>query len=73
MVLRELKNHPHRIIYMGLGDETELLLTNQKGDKKEVQANQFPIADRTSNGSFVLDEKSGGTIVSVVELPNKLL
>ena len=73
MVLRELKNHPHRIIYMGLGDETELLLTNQKGDKKEVQANQFPIADRTSNGSFVLDEKSGGTIVSVDELPNKLL
>lgn len=73
MVFRELKNNPHRIVYMGVSDESELVVMNQKGEVKEFIATQFPIGDRTSNGSFVMDEKTGGTIVSVYKKVPTLL
>lgn len=56
MILRELKKNPHRIIYMGDGQEKTLLLTNEKGQQVEIESNQYPISDRTSNGSFAIDE-----------------
>lgn len=73
MVFRELKNNPHRIVYMGVSDESELVVMNQKGEVKEFIATQFPIGDRTSNGSFIMDEKTGGTIVSVYKKVPTLL
>ncbi|MFD2729089.1 DNA topoisomerase IV subunit A [Enterococcus camelliae] len=73
MVFRELKNNPHRIVYMGVSDESELVVMNQKGEVKKFIATQFPIGDRTSNGSFVMDEKTGGTIVSVYKKVPTLL
>lgn len=68
MVLRELKKNPHRVLYMGPGEDRMLLLQNQKGQLREVATNQVPIGERTSNGSFVLDEKEGGTVISVHEI-----
>lgn len=65
MVLRELKNNPHRVVYMGEGDNRTLLVQNQKGQTVEVASDDYPISDRTSNGSFALDEKTGGTVISV--------
>lgn len=68
MVLRELKKNPHRVVYMGLGDSRHLILQNQKGQQFEVESNTYPIGERTSNGSFAVDETVGGTIISVQEL-----
>ena len=65
MVLRELKKNPHRVVYMGSGENQQLLVTNQKGQPFEVITNQIPINDRTSNGSFIMDEKTGGQIYEV--------
>lgn len=67
MILRELKKNPHRIIYMGDGQEKTLLLTNEKGQQVEIESNQYPISDRTSNGSFAIDEKQGGKVLEVKE------
>ncbi|MFB8624590.1 DNA topoisomerase IV subunit A [Enterococcus casseliflavus] len=65
MVLRELKKNPHRVVYMGNGENQQLLVTNQKGQAFEVITNQIPINDRISNGSFIMDEKTGGQIYEV--------
>ncbi|MDU5813805.1 MAG: DNA topoisomerase IV subunit A [Enterococcus casseliflavus] len=65
MVLRELKKNPHRVVYMGSGENQQLLVTNQKGQSFEVITNQIPINNRTSNGSFIMDEKTGGQIYEV--------
>ncbi|MDT2972764.1 DNA topoisomerase IV subunit A [Enterococcus casseliflavus] len=65
MVLRELKKNPHRVVYMGSGENQQLLVTNQKGQSFEVITNQIPINDRTSNGSFIMDEKTGVQIYEV--------
>lgn len=65
MVLRELKKNPHRVVYMGSGENQQLLVTNQKGQSFEMITNQIPINDRTSNGSFIMDEKTGGQIYEV--------
>lgn len=62
MLLRELKNNPHRIVYMSNGEEGEFLLENEKGDQVTIQAKDYPVADRTSNGSFAMDEKQGGKV-----------
>ncbi|KAF1304777.1 DNA topoisomerase IV subunit A [Enterococcus sp. JM9B] len=68
MILRELKKNPHRIAYIGPGDQRQLILQNQKGQQVEIQSNDYPISDRTSNGSFAMDEKQGGTILHVQEV-----
>ncbi|WP_078807544.1 DNA topoisomerase IV subunit A [Pilibacter termitis] len=57
MVLRELKNNPHRIVYMNSSNATPLLITTAKGTVIEVDENNYPIGERTSNGSFAIDEK----------------
>ncbi|MDN6639552.1 MAG: DNA topoisomerase IV subunit A [Tetragenococcus sp.] len=67
MILRELKKSPHRIVYMGDGQEKILILTNEKGQEVEIQTNHYPINDRTSNGSFALEEKQGGKVIDVHE------
>lgn len=66
MVLRELKNNPHRIIYMNQSDKFEAL--NVYTDKEKeftVIEKSIPIGERTSNGSFFLDEKVDGKVRSV--------
>lgn len=73
MVLRELKKNPHRVLYMGSGENRILVLQNQKGQVREVVTNQVPIGERTSNGSFIMDEKEGGTVIRVHEINDPAL
>ncbi|MDR1473536.1 MAG: DNA topoisomerase IV subunit A [Lactobacillales bacterium] len=57
MILRELKSNPHRVIYMGQSTAAKLLLTTDKGKEIKIVQEDYPIGERTSNGSFVIDEK----------------
>ena len=44
MVLRELKKNPHRIVYMGSG-ENQSYFDYSKGQMIEIETNQIPIND----------------------------
>ncbi len=68
-VLRELKKNPHRIVYMSEGKSKEITIINQKGQQLVIDPTDYPIGDRTSNGSFAVDEKSGGEVIEVVDSP----
>ena len=68
-VMRELKKNPHRIIYMSEGRSKEIILMNQKGQQITIDPTDFPIGDRTSNGSFAMDEKKGGEVIEVIDAP----
>ncbi|GGC81419.1 DNA topoisomerase IV subunit A [Enterococcus wangshanyuanii] len=76
MVLRELKKNPHRVSFMSESSSLELLVTTQSGKQYTIDSQTYPINDRTSNGSFILDEKQDGEILEVhemhtAELPEK--
>lgn len=68
MVLRELKKHPHRVIFMSESSPLELLVTTQNGKQYTIDSEKYPINDRTSNGSFMLEEKQDGEILEVHEM-----
>ena len=68
-VLRELKKQPHRVIYMSEGHAKTMTLINQKGQELPIDPTDYPIGDRTSNGSFVLDEKKDGEVQMVIDSP----
>lgn len=68
-VLRELKKQPHRVIYMSEGHAKTMTLINQKGQELPIDPTDYPIGDRTSNGSFILDEKKGGEVQMVIDSP----
>lgn len=68
-VLRELKKQPHRVIYMSEGHAKTMTLINQKGQELSIDPTDYTIGDRTSNGSFVLDEKKGGEVQMVIDSP----
>lgn len=72
-VLRELKKHPHRVIYMSEGNAKERTLVNQKGQELVINPTDYPIGDRTSNGSFVLDEKKGGEVIQVIDTADMII
>ncbi len=42
---------------MSEGRSKEITLMNQKGQQITIDPTDFPIGDRTSNGSFAMDEK----------------
>lgn len=66
-VLRELKANPHRVVYMAEASEGELTLISQKGTAVDVALKAVPIGERTSNGSFYMDEKTNGYILTVTK------
>ncbi|WP_297820053.1 DNA topoisomerase IV subunit A [uncultured Lactobacillus sp.] len=62
LVLRELKTKPHRIeALVEYGQNHELLLTTSSDRHITIKSNEFPLGDRYSNGSFVLDPTTDGT------------
>ncbi|MEI5992530.1 DNA topoisomerase IV subunit A [Enterococcus sp. 4G2_DIV0659] len=73
MVLRELKKNPHRVIFMSESSSLELLVTTQSGHQYTIDSKKYPINDRTSNGSFMLDEKEDGEILEVHEMHTAVL
>ena len=68
MVLKELKKAPHRIQFMAESNGIELLVTTNNGANLLIDSQKYPINERTSNGSFMIDEKQEGGILSVHQL-----
>ncbi len=64
MILRELKKNPHRAFSVFENTEAEetLSVTTEKGAVYTLNPTDFPISDRTSNGSFLIDEKNDGAV-----------
>ncbi|KEZ54371.1 DNA topoisomerase IV subunit A [Metabacillus indicus] len=66
IMLRELKNNPHRVVGMHLVDpSSKLMLKTEKGHTEEVHAAQLRANDRYSNGSFFIDEGDSGSVKEV--------
>lgn len=66
LVLRELKSKPHRIMAIsGYGENHILNLTTSSDRHIEINTSEFPLGDRYSNGSFVLDPMTDGTPVTL--------
>lgn len=61
LVLRELKTKPHRIsALVAYGQNHILHLTSSSDRHMEIKTNEFPLGDRYSNGSFVIDPTVDG-------------
>ncbi|MBX0314869.1 DNA topoisomerase IV subunit A [Planococcus glaciei] len=73
VMLRELKANPHRVVAVvgtsGRGEE--ILIETAKGVRLTLAVNNLKPVDRYSNGSFVLDEGTDGTPVTVYRLEKK--
>lgn len=66
LVLRELKNNPHRIAAVtSYGQDHTLIITTSSKRKIKLHTNEFPLGDRYSNGSFVVDTTSDGIPVNL--------
>lgn len=66
LVLRELKTKPHRIMAISSYGENHILHLNTSSNRHiELNTSEFPLGDRYSNGSFVLDPMTDGTPVSL--------
>ena len=60
-ILRELKRNPHRIVagmVVAAGKQLEVVTTT--GQVLPVDPAAFPVGDRYSNGSFILDPQIDG-------------
>ncbi|MFA1820793.1 DNA topoisomerase IV subunit A [Virgibacillus oceani] len=66
LMLRELKRKPHRVIGFFLVHENNTIrfLTNE-GDSSSLFPLEFPLSDKQSNGSFVIDSDNQGEVVEV--------
>nr|WP_304220176.1 DNA topoisomerase IV subunit A [Fredinandcohnia onubensis] len=64
VMLRELKNHPHRIAGAHLVTNLdELFLKTQNGKIESVEIKSLRPNDRYSNGSFVVDTDEAGEVI----------
>ncbi|SDE50300.1 topoisomerase-4 subunit A [Bhargavaea beijingensis] len=64
--LKELKTNPHRLAGVVLaGREDTVILRTDKDEEVAVLAHSYRMADRYSNGSFVVDQKEDGYVTSV--------
>ncbi|MCC3357362.1 DNA topoisomerase IV subunit A [Bacillus sp. REN16] len=64
VMLRELKNHPHRIAGAHfVTNLDEIFLKTQNGKVESVEANSLRPNDRYSNGSFAVDTDEAGVVI----------
>jgi topoisomerase-4 subunit A len=72
-ILRELKRNPHRICFAAIANlKQDWLVTTQTAEKVELRLNEHPLADRYSNGSFVIDTQTQGQIrfIDLIDSPS---
>ncbi|WP_226526836.1 DNA topoisomerase IV subunit A [Metabacillus niabensis] len=63
IMLRELKNNPHRIVGAEIVYQNEeFFLESEKGVIESVDVSTLRANDRYSNGSFVIDEQDAGSV-----------
>ncbi|OIK15147.1 DNA gyrase subunit A [Bacillus sp. MUM 116] len=66
VILRELKNNPHRIIGFVTAQELAVIFVHtEKGFTENVTVADIRFSDRYSNGSFVLDEGEHGKATEI--------
>ncbi|WP_299090695.1 DNA topoisomerase IV subunit A [uncultured Metabacillus sp.] len=66
VMLRELKNNPHRIAGAEIvQDHGDFYLETEKGIIESVDVRSLRPNDRYSNGSFVIDEQDAGAVIHV--------
>ena len=66
LVLRELKTKPHRIVAVtSYGQDHTLIVTTKSKRHIKILTNAYPLGDRYSNGSFVIDTTSDGEPVNI--------
>ncbi|WP_163103212.1 DNA topoisomerase IV subunit A [Peribacillus alkalitolerans] len=66
LMLRELKNNPHRIAGVEIVDQTDVItVMTEKGQSTELPMTELKFSDRYSNGSFIFDESESGPIILV--------
>ncbi|MFS0782118.1 DNA topoisomerase IV subunit A [Bacillus sp. 1P06AnD] len=66
VMLRELKNNPHRVAGAAIAtDQDQMLLMTEKGILEEVEVSSLSTSDRYSNGSFIIDTAEHGEIVQM--------
>src|SRR5690606_7208157 len=64
VMLRELKNHPHRIAGAHIVSELdELFLKTQNGKIESIETKSLRPNDRYSNGSFIVDTDEAGEVI----------
>ncbi|MDN6040359.1 MAG: DNA topoisomerase IV subunit A, partial [Lactobacillus sp.] len=62
LVLRELKTKPHRIVALMPYAQDHILHVTTSSDRHiEIKTTEYPLGDRYSNGSFVIDTTVDGT------------
>lgn len=63
VMLRELKNNPHRVIGTVLAnEEDEIFIVSEKGQTESITVSDLRFNDRYSNGSFFMDESESGKV-----------
>ncbi|WP_313469620.1 DNA gyrase C-terminal beta-propeller domain-containing protein, partial [Carnobacterium sp.] len=68
LVLRELKNNPHRVAFLLDGNKNhEYTIETEKGKLIHLASSNYQMSDRYSNGSFILDEVADGTPIDIHE------
>ncbi|WP_294756172.1 DNA topoisomerase IV subunit A [uncultured Lactobacillus sp.] len=66
LVLRELKTKPHRIVAVtSYGQDHTLIVTTTSKRHIKILTSAYPLGDRYSNGSFVIDTTSDGEPVNI--------
>ncbi|WHZ60066.1 DNA topoisomerase IV subunit A [Metabacillus hrfriensis] len=66
IMLRELKNNPHRLVGMQIiRTEDTIMIKTEKGQIEEIAPQTLRANDRYSNGSFFIDEGDSGSVKEV--------
>ncbi|WP_108669265.1 DNA topoisomerase IV subunit A [Peribacillus acanthi] len=72
LMLRELKNNPHRISGIEIVNQTDVItVMTEKGQILEIPMVELKFSDRYSNGSFIFDESDSGPITQVSKVHKK--
>ncbi len=70
VVLRELQSNPHKVVDAKIVTNDEIIvLSTTNNHKIPVQAGSLRLVDRSSNGSFIADEKKDGQVTHIYKDP----
>ncbi|ALF10777.1 DNA topoisomerase IV subunit A [Parageobacillus thermoglucosidasius] len=75
VMLRELKTNPHRIVASVLTDKNDemLFIRTETGEIETLSVSSLRVADRYSNGSFIIDSDEAGNVIDMWKQPFNIL
>jgi len=74
VMIREVKTNPHRIaatLLLPNNEERKIVIRTEKGERETLTFSQVRIADRYSNGSFVIDTDEAGEVCEMWYILNE--